>query len=157
MALSMGCANTAVSCAKLWCSYVPEHLAGRHRVPFTQISMTEGKSAEYRATLMEEIYLAMRDTIAIPEDDRFATISEHKPENINNSGSYLDIDRSDDVIFIQITLNQGRSTDQKKALYSKIAERLSASLDVRPEDVVVSLIEVQPEDWSLGNGEGQYA
>ena len=126
-------------------------------MPFTQISMTEGKSAEYRATLMEEIYLAMRDTIAIPKDDRFATISEHKPENINNSGSYLDIDRSDDVIFIQITLNQGRSTDQKKALYSKIAERLSASLDVRPEDVVVSLIEVQPEDWSLGNGEGQYA
>ena len=119
--------------------------------------MTEGKSAEYRATLMEEIYLAMRDTIAIPEDDRFATISEHKPENINNSGSYLDIDRSDDVIFIQITLNQGRSTDQKKALYSKIAERLSASLHVRPEDVVVSLIEVQLEDWSLGNGEGQYA
>jgi len=126
-------------------------------VPFTQISMTEGTSAEYRATLMEEIYLAMRDTITIPEDDRFATISEHKPENINNSGSYLDIDRSDDVIFIQITLNQGRSTDQKKALYSKIAERLSASLDVRPEDVVVSLIEVQLEDWSLGNGEGQYA
>ena len=126
-------------------------------MPFTQISMTEGKSAEYRATLMEEIYLAMRDTINIPEDDRFATISEHKPENINNSGSYLDIDRSDDVIFIQITLNHGRSTDQKKALYSKIAERLNASLDVRREDVVVSLIEVQLEDWSLGNGEGQYA
>jgi len=126
-------------------------------VPFTQITMTEGKSAEYRATLMEEIYLAMRDTINIPEDDRFATISEHKPENINNSGSYLDIDRSDDVIFIQITLNHGRSTDQKKALYSKIAERLNASLDVRREDVVVSLIEVQLEDWSLGNGEGQYA
>ena len=78
-------------------------------------------------------------------------------ENINNSGSYLDIDRSDDVIFIQITLNRGRSTDQKKALYSKIAERLSDSLDVRPQDVVVSLIEVQLEDWSLGNGEGQYA
>ena len=126
-------------------------------MPFTQISMTEGKSAEYRATLMEEIYLAMRATIDIPEDDRFATITELKPENINNSGSYLDIDRSDDVIFIQITLNQGRSTDQKKALYSKIAERLGASLDVRPEDVVISLIEVQLEDWSLGNGEGQYA
>ena len=126
-------------------------------MPFTQISMTEGKSAEYRTTLMEEIYLAMRDTVNIPEDDRFATISEHKPENINNSGSYLGIDRSDDVIFIQITLNHGRSADQKKALYGKIAERLSDSLDVRPADVVVSLIEVQLEHWSLGNGEGQYA
>ena len=106
---------------------------------------------------MEQVYLAMRDTINIPEDDRFATIAEHKPESINNSGSYLGIDRSADVIFIQITLNHGRSTDQKKALYGKIAERLSDSLDVRPEDIVVNLVEVHPQDWSLGNGEGQYA
>ena len=73
-------------------------------MPFTQISMTEGKSAEYRTTLMEEIYLAMRDTVNIPEDDRFATISEHKPENINNSGSYLGIDRSDAVSYTHLTL-----------------------------------------------------
>ena len=125
-------------------------------MPFTHISLKEGKSVEYRSALMEEIYLSMRETINIPEDDRFATISEHKPENLNNSGSYLDIDRSSDVIFIQITLNHGRSTDQKKALYAKIAERLRANPGVRPEDLVISLYEINPQDWSLGNGEAQY-
>lgn len=74
-----------------------------------------------------------------------------------NSGSYLGIDRSDDVVFIQITLNHGRSTEQKKALYAKIAERLSVNPGVRPEDIVVSLNEVNPQDWSLGNGVMQYA
>lgn len=126
-------------------------------MPFTHISLAEGKPVEYRTALMEQIYLAMRDTVNIPEDDRFATISEHKPENINNSGNYAGIERSEDVIFIQITLNAGRSTDQKKALYAKIAERLGTNPGVRPEDLVVSLLEVKPEDWSLGNGEAQYA
>ena len=107
--------------------------------------------------IRDRIYLSMRETIGIPEDDRFATISEHKPENLNNSGSYLDIDRSSDVIFIQITLNHGRSTDQKKALYAKIAERLRSNPGVRPEDLVISLYEINPQDWSLGNGEAQYA
>ena len=126
-------------------------------MPYTHISLMEGTSVEYRTALMEEIYLSMRETVNIPEDDRFATISEHKPENINNSGNYMGINRSSDVVFIQITLNAGRSTDQKKALYAKIAERLRANPGVRPEDIVISLNEINPQDWSLGNGEAQYA
>jgi phenylpyruvate tautomerase PptA (4-oxalocrotonate tautomerase family) len=126
-------------------------------MPFTHIALAEGKPVEYRNALMEQIYLAMRETIAIPEDDRFATISEHKPENLNNSGDYLGVDRSDDVVFIRITLNQGRTVDQKKALYAMIAKNLAADPGVRPEDLVITLIEVGPQDWSLGNGLAQYA
>lgn len=126
-------------------------------MPFTQISLVEGKPAEYRAALMEQTYLAMRDTIGIPADDRFATITEHSRENFNTSGNYLDVDRSDDVVFIQITLNAGRSVDQKKALYARIAERLGDHPGVRAQDIVISLVEVAKQDWSLGNGEAQYA
>ena len=60
-------------------------------------------------------------------------------------------------MFIQITLNGGRTTDKKKALYATIAQRLHANLGIRKEDVVISLLEISPEDWSLGNGEAQYA
>lgn len=126
-------------------------------MPFTRISLMEGKSPEYRRALMEQVYLAMRETIDILEDDRFATITEHAPENMNNSGNYGGIERSDDVVFIQITVNAGRSVEKKKALYAAIAKRLEADPGVRPEDVVVSLVEVAAEDWSLGNGVAQYA
>jgi 4-oxalocrotonate tautomerase len=126
-------------------------------MPFTRISLAKGKSPEYRGALMEQVYLAMRETIDILEDDRFATITEHAPENINNSGNYAGVERSDDVVFIQITVNAGRSVEKKKALYAAIAKRLEADPGVRPEDVVVSLIEVAAEDWSLGNGVAQYA
>ncbi len=126
-------------------------------MPFTQISLSKGKPIEYRQALMEEIYLAMRETIGSPENDRFATITELEPTNFNSSGNYAGIERSDDVVFIQITLNVGRTTEQKKALYAEIARRLAADPGVRPEDVVISLIEVATEDWSLGNGVAQYA
>jgi len=126
-------------------------------MPFTQISLRRGRSLDFRRALMEEVYLAMRESIGIPEDDRFATITELEDGNFNHSGDYLGIERSEDVVFIRITLNRGRTTDLKKALYAQIAERLNANLGIRKEDVVISLLEVSPEDWSLGNGDAQYA
>ena len=126
-------------------------------MPFTQISLRKGKPLDYRRDLMEEVYLAMRESINIPENDRFATLTELEDNNYNNSGDYLGISRSDDIVYIQITLNGGRTTDKKKALYAKIAERLNTKIGIRVEDVVISLLEVSPEDWSLGNGEAQYA
>ncbi len=126
-------------------------------MPMTRISLKKGKSPEYRRALMEQVYLAMRETISIPEDDRFATITELEPGNFNNSGNYIGIDRSEDIVFIQIIINKGRTTEKKKALYAKIAKRLEADPGVRPEDVVINLLEVSPEDWSLGNGIAPYA
>ena len=126
-------------------------------MPFTQISLKKGTSQAFRSALMEEIYIAMRESIGIPEDDRFATITELEPGNYNSSGNYAGVNRTGDVIFIQITLNAGRTVELKKALYAAIAQRLSKNPGVRPEDIVISLIEVAKEDWSLGNGEAQYA
>ncbi len=126
-------------------------------MPLVRISLREGKSPEHHKTLMEQIYLAMRESMGTPENDRFATITEHSESCFNTSGDYLGIDRSEDLVIIQMTVLAGRSVDQKKALYAAIAERLSQSPGLRKEDVFVNLLEVAKEDWSLGNGIAQYA
>ncbi|WP_354245496.1 tautomerase family protein [Arthrobacter sp. UYEF20] len=84
-------------------------------------------------------------------------MQEHKSHALVADPNYLDISRSDDVVFIHITLNQGRSVEQKKNLYRTIANRLHTRLDMRREDVFIGLIEVAKENWSFGNGEAQYA
>jgi hypothetical protein len=43
--------------------------------------------------------------------------------------------------------------EQKKALFRRIAERLGQSPGVRPEDVLLNLVEVAKENWSFGNGD----
>jgi phenylpyruvate tautomerase PptA (4-oxalocrotonate tautomerase family) len=58
---------------------------------------------------------------------------------------------------IQITWNEGRTLEQKKALYKAIADGLGGRLGLRREDVFVSLVEVRRENWSFGNGIAQYA
>jgi 4-oxalocrotonate tautomerase len=60
-------------------------------------------------------------------------------------------------VLIQITANNTRTVEQKKALYKRIAEHLAQSPGVRPEDVFVNLVDVPKENWSFGNGIGQYA
>jgi len=69
---------------------------------------------------------------------------------------YLGIARSDDFICIQITWNEGRTLEQKKALYLGIADGLHAAVGIRREDVFINLVEVKKENWSFGNGQAQY-
>jgi phenylpyruvate tautomerase PptA (4-oxalocrotonate tautomerase family) len=126
-------------------------------MPLVRIDLMEGKSVEYRREVGDGIYRAMVEAIGVPEGDRFQVITEHTPDTLVYDPRYLDIERSDDVLFIQITLNVGRTLEQKKALYARLVQRLSERPGVRPEDVVVNLVEVPRENWSWGNGEAQYA
>jgi phenylpyruvate tautomerase PptA (4-oxalocrotonate tautomerase family) len=57
---------------------------------------------------------------------------------------------------IQITLAAGRPLEKKRRLYQRITENL-AYLDVRPEDVLINLVETAWENWSFGLGEASYA
>ena len=85
-------------------------------MPFVRIDLMRGKSIEYRKTIGEVVYNAMRDVIDVPKDDKFQIIAEHPLEDFNVSESYLGNHYSKDVVLIQITLNAGRSVEQKKGV-----------------------------------------
>lgn len=126
-------------------------------MPLTCISLRAGKSSQYRRAIMNGIYNAMKETFDVPDEDRFMTVSEHDADSFDYGTNYLGIERSDDLVIIQITANNTRSVEQKKALYARVAENLKGDPGVRPEDVFISLVEVAKEDWSFGNGLAQYA
>jgi phenylpyruvate tautomerase PptA (4-oxalocrotonate tautomerase family) len=126
-------------------------------MPLLHISLRAGKPQAYRQAIFDGLYRAMRETFNVPEDDQFMTITEHAAADFRYGASYLGVVRSDDVVFIQITANNTRTVEQKKALFQRIAALLGESPGIRPEDVFVSLVEVSKENWSLGNGLAQYA
>ncbi len=99
----------------------------------------------------------MVEVLKAPKDDRFQVIGEHPPENHIAAESYLGITHSQDCVFIQLTLNSGRTVEQKKAFYKAVADGLHARLGLRREDVIIHLVEVAKENWSFGNGEAPYA
>jgi phenylpyruvate tautomerase PptA (4-oxalocrotonate tautomerase family) len=119
--------------------------------------MRAGKSPAYASAVGAAVHRAMVDAMNVPPKDEFQILTEHPVHGLVYDPAYLDIRRSDDVVFIQITLNAGRTLEQKKALYARIAELLKENPGVRPEDVLVNLVEVARENWSFGNGIAQYA
>ena len=125
-------------------------------MPLVRIALREGTSPEYRRAIADGVHQAMIDAMAIPPDDRFQVISEYSAENLIYDPQYLGIKRSDRVVFVQITLSAGRKPGQKRALYRRMAELLAKAPGVRPEDVVINLVEVAWENWSFGNGVAQY-
>ena len=62
-----------------------------------------------------------------------------------------------ECLLIQVTLNEGRTTELKKAFFRAVADGLHQRLGLRKQDVFMSLVEVKKENWSFGNGEAQYA
>jgi phenylpyruvate tautomerase PptA (4-oxalocrotonate tautomerase family) len=127
-------------------------------MPLVRIDLAAGHSPEGRAAIARGVHDAMVDTFAVPPDDRFQIITEHaSTTEIVHAPSYLGIEYSDGLIFIQITCNDTRNADQKKALYAAIADNLTADPGVRREDIFISIVEVKKENWSFGNGIGQYA
>jgi len=126
-------------------------------MPLVHISLRAGKPEAYRQAIFDGVYQALRDTFNVPDDDQFMAMTEHDAANFRYGATYLDVARSDDVVFIQITASNTRGMEQKKALFRRIAQRLGARPGMREEDVLVSLVEVAKENWSLGRGLAQYA
>ncbi|MDN5925484.1 MAG: tautomerase family protein [Hyphomicrobiales bacterium] len=123
-------------------------------MPLSQISMRKGKSKEFRRAVMDGIYSAMRRSFAVPDDDRFMTFSEFGSTNFSYGYRYPNVDRSDDLIIIQITASNNRTKEQKLALYKAINEEL-VEVGIRPDDIFINIVEVLPENWSFGRGIAQ--
>ena len=126
-------------------------------MPLVRFDVPRGKSPEYRRALNEVVYEAMIKTINVPANDRFQIFTEHAPEELVVDRAYLGIERTADCVLIQVFLNEGRTTEMKKAFYRAIADGLNERLGLRKQDVFINLVEVKKENWSFGNGEAQYA
>jgi phenylpyruvate tautomerase PptA (4-oxalocrotonate tautomerase family) len=126
-------------------------------MPLVRISLMKGKQEGFGKKVGDAVYRTMMETINVPAKDNFQIITEHDKNALIYDPSYLGIPRTDGIIFIQVTLNEGRTVELKKSFYKTLAERLNKELNVRMEDVFVSLVEVKKENWSFGNGIAQYA
>jgi len=124
-------------------------------MPLTRIDLIKGKSEDYRQAIGEAVYQALL-SIGVPKDDRFLIITEHEPANFIFATSYLGVDHTEDLVIIQITFNDGRTTAQKQSLFKAIAEGIHVATGLRTGDVFINLVEVKRENWSFGNGIAQY-
>jgi phenylpyruvate tautomerase PptA (4-oxalocrotonate tautomerase family) len=124
-------------------------------MPLVRISLRRGKSREYRQAVADGIHRALVEVIGIPPKDRFQLLSEHDDDNRIYDRDYLGVARSDDTVFVEISLRRGRPDALKQAFYRRAVDNLAADPGLRPEDVAIVLTENNDADWSFGKGEAQ--
>jgi 4-oxalocrotonate tautomerase len=126
-------------------------------MPLQRISVVSGRDVAYRQAIADGVHRALVETCGVPPEDRFQIMTEHPPGSLICSPSYLGITHGRAPVFVQVTMNRGRTVAQKKAFYARVADLLAETGKVPRADVIVSLVEVGKEDWSFGEGIAQYA
>jgi phenylpyruvate tautomerase PptA (4-oxalocrotonate tautomerase family) len=125
-------------------------------MPAVRIDVLDVWSGQELSRIGDAVQQSLVTTLNVPERDRFQVISSHTESEFVFDRGYLDIPRSDRFVMVNVTLAAGRSAEIKQAFYADLCERLIAAVELRPEDLAVSLVENQREDWSFGHGLASY-
>ena len=124
-------------------------------MPFTRISLIEGKSPEYLKAVSDGLHQAMVEAFNVPADDRFQAIHQHRPNELIFDRNYFGGPRSDDFIVFSITTGKPRDTATKKAFYKRLVALLGKSPGVKAEDIMIIVSTASRDEWSFSNGETQ--
>ena len=124
-------------------------------MPLVRIDVQQGRTPAELRKIADVVQGVMLDVFAAPPGDRYQIITEHPVGQIIAEDTGLGFERTDGVVVIQI-VQQGRTTEQKKAAYEQLAKRLDAECGVLPSDLIVSVVANSREDWSFGLGRAQF-
>jgi phenylpyruvate tautomerase PptA (4-oxalocrotonate tautomerase family) len=124
-------------------------------MPLVRIDVQTGRTPSELRRLADVVQEVMLEVFAAPPRDRYQILTEHPVGQIIAEDTGLGLERSDGVTVVQI-FQQGRSTEQKKAAYAQLAQRLDRECGVRPEDLIVSVTANERADWSFGLGRAQF-
>ena len=124
-------------------------------MPLVRITQHDVRTPEQSRQLADIVQEVMLELFAAPPGDRYQILETLPAGSIIADDTGLGIERSDGVVIIQVT-QQGRDAGQKQAVYAALAERLGRAGLVRPEDLIVSVVENRLEDWSFGHGRAQF-
>ena len=125
-------------------------------MPLVRIDIIEGRSDSDIAAISDAVHQALVSVVGVPERDRFQIVTTHPRGRVIYNPGYLGIDRTDDIVIVQVFFATGRTEEAKRAFYARIAASIAERTPTRRQDVFITLSENTRADWSFGNGVAQY-
>lgn len=122
-------------------------------MPLIQVNLLS-KSPEFIQDLGDNLHQSLMKTWGIPIDDRFHIFHQKQEHELKINPVIFGVDRSEDVILLHIT-STPRSRKMKLDFYQDLTERLAKNMNIRRQDIFISIVENTQEDWSFGNGKAQ--
>jgi hypothetical protein len=117
-------------------------------MPLVQVDLDRQLFESKHTEISQALHAAQLDALGVPEDDLFQVFTPHGAAELKFDPGYNGVDRQQ-LLLIRMTMVHMYSVEKKKALFTAIRDRLG-SCGVRPEDILVCLVENGFEDWYAG-------
>jgi len=120
-------------------------------MPLSRISIPITLSPQKARALVDAVHEGLVETCNVPPGDRFQLISAYTPEMMLIDPTFPDVSRTAEASIVEILFLEGRTVEQKRHLFRRIAER-AMQAGFAGDDVMVTLTANEPADWSVGYG-----
>lgn len=124
-------------------------------MPLINLDVVRGRDAAQVRTLLDAVHDAMVEAFDVPPTDRYQVLTQHDEHELVVEDTGLGFPRSADLVVIRVT-SRARGEAAKQTFYRLLATYLEERAGVSPDDVVVSIVENGPADWSFGGGVAQF-
>lgn len=121
-------------------------------MPHVHFTLRRRPDPDFAPAVSRAVHRALTETFGIRDDDLLHVFDEHDGRTFAVHPTYLGTPRTEDFVLVEVYCNPGRSAEVKRAFYRRAAELLRDGAGVAPDDVVVRVVEVPRENWSLGGG-----
>jgi hypothetical protein len=124
-------------------------------MPLLRFDILEGRSEAEVTDLLDSAHAAVVEGFGVPQRDRYQVVHTHPRAHLIMQDTGLDIERSDDMVLVQVT-SRPRGTEQKQRFYQLLVANLERDCGIAPGDVMVSITDNGDADWSFGKGRAQF-
>ena len=128
-------------------------------MPFVKIHVLEGRYDEARLDCVSNaIQQALRTELGTAPDELFEIFHILQRGHFRHTRSFLGLNYSDDLIWLELTLITGRLAKEKRlGLLKALNERIVGAAQISPDDLLVTFFETGEENISFGRGFAQRA
>lgn len=109
-----------------------------------KVYLISGKTEEYKKKLSDTIHICAQEYLGLPPEKKF-----HRFISLNASDFIYPDDRTEDYIIIEVHMFSGRTIETRKALLKGLMLKISQNLDIKENDIEITLIESPPENWGI--------
>ena len=120
-------------------------------MPLSRISVSQHLPTSRVLALADAVQAGLVSTCRVPPDDHFQLISRFAVLDMILNPTFGDVARTADASIVEITFLQGRTDDQKRALYHSVTAAAVAA-GFKADDIMIALSENTVMDWTLGCG-----
>ena len=124
-----------------------------------EIHVLEGRYDEGRLDgVSNAIQQALRAELGMAPDELFQIIHILQPGQFRHTRSFLGLNYSEDLIWLELTLIAGRlAKEKRRGLLKALNDRIVDAAQISPDDLLITFFETAEENISFGRGFAQRA